>query len=170
MALPPPRALRTRLPGREAGWEVGLPKDGGRIEKSEPLPRAPSRPRRVRASGSVGGGAPFQSGRGGSGGRPACSLGSDAVWRVRGEPRVSSGSTPESPPGRARRRPPRGPEPPSGRKCGRAEAVGGARGGGVSAVGRLPRSGSAGGARPGRRLRAGRRRGERGGGGPRASM
>lgn len=54
MALPPPRALRTRLPGREAGWEVGLPKDGGRIEKSEPLPRAPSRPRRVRASGSVG--------------------------------------------------------------------------------------------------------------------
>lgn len=60
--------------------------------------------------------------------------------------------------------------PPSGRKCGRAEAVGGARGGGVSAVGRLPRSGSAGGARPGRRLRAGGRRGERGGGGPRVSM
>lgn len=72
--------------------------------------------------------------------------------------------------GSGRTAPSAGLAPPSGRKCGRAEAVGGARGGGVSVVGRLPRSGSAGGARPGRRLRAGGRRGERGGGGPRVSM
>lgn len=33
--------LEARLPDREAGWEIGLPKDGGRIEKLDPLPRGP---------------------------------------------------------------------------------------------------------------------------------
>lgn len=68
-----------RLPNREAGWEVGHPKDGGRIEKLEPLPRGPEGFGRARDGGGVLG--RLSRGDGKDWGRQVCSSRPEEAWR-----------------------------------------------------------------------------------------